>query len=404
MKNHFLVFRLAIQNLSRRRLRGFLLAVTVAVGGGSVFCALVFREAIQASGALGLSRMGADLIVVPRETTTNLTPALLTVEPTPNTFPRAVFEQIARLPDVETAAPQRYFSIAPPGQAHQHLELIQFDPRNDFTVLPWLSDKLDRPLQRGDVIVGGRREESVGTAVNLFGAAFVVYGKLALTGVGPFERSLFVTPETAADVASAAERSLGRKVMDPEAPVLSAVLVRLKLGSTAQQFRFATAELPDVKVVAGSSLFSSVRHGLSLLLSGAVALTLLMLLSTALMIAALYSGLLAERRRELGLFLAIGLRPRDLRRVILTEAVLTTGFGGACGVLLGTLGIVLLERIMGYYFETFQVPFTLPALPWIIAAGVLSIALTCMVGLLGVALPAWSVGRREPHELVRGDA
>ncbi len=404
MKNRFLVIRLAIQNLSRRKLRGFLLAVTVAVGGGSVFCALVFREAIQDSGNLGLSRMGADLIVVPRETTTNLTPALLTVEPTPNTFPASIYNHITKLADVEAAAAQRYFSIAPPGQAHQHVELIEFDPRNDFTVLPWLADKLDRPLQRGDLIVGGRREESIGSTVNLFGATFVVFGKLALTGVGPFERCLFVTPTTAAEIATAAESTLGHKVMDPESPVLSAVLVRLRPGSTAQQFRFATAELPDVKVVVGSSLFSSVRHGLALLLSGAVGLTLLMLLSTALMIAALYSGLLAERRRELGLFLAIGLRPRDLRRVILTEAVLTTGFGGVCGVLLGTLGIILLERTMGYYFETFQIPFTLPDLRWIVAAGFISIALTCAVGLLGVALPAWSVGRREPHELVRGDA
>jgi len=192
--------------------------------------------------------------------------------------------------------------------------------------------------------------------------------------------------------------------MDPDSQVLSAILVRLKLGSTAQQFRFATAELPDVKVVAGSPLYSSVRHGLSLLFSGAVGLTLLMLLSTILMIAAMYSGLLAERRRELGLLLAIGLRPRDLRRVILTEAVLTTGFGGICGVVLGTIGVVALERTLGYYFESLQIPFMLPALPWIVAAGAISVVLTCVVGVLGVILPAWLVGRREPHELVRGDA
>src|SRR4051812_48989254 len=170
MKSRLLVPRLAIQNLSRRRMRAFLLAVTVAVGGGSVFSALVFREAIQDSGALGLSRMGADLIVVPRDTTTNLTPALLTVEPTQSTFPTSIYEQIAKLPGVEAAAPQRYFSISPAGGGHQHLELIQFDPRHDFTVLPWLADKLDRSLQAGDLIVGGRREETVGSTVNLFGS------------------------------------------------------------------------------------------------------------------------------------------------------------------------------------------------------------------------------------------
>ncbi|CAN5161535.1 FtsX-like permease family protein [soil metagenome] len=404
MKSRLLVVRLAIQNLSRRRLRGFLLALTVAVGGGSVFSAIVLREAIQVSGVLGLSRMGADLILVPRDTTTNLTSALLTVEPTPHTFPTAIYEQVAGLAEVEAAAPQRYYSVALTPQGHQHLELIQFDPHHDFTVLPWLNGKLERPLQRGDLIVGGRREESVGSTINLFGATFIVYGKLALTGVGPFERCLFVTADTAADLAGAAERTLGQKVMDPSLPVLSGILVRLKLGSTAQQFRFATAQLQDVKVMPGNPLYSSVRHGLSLLLSGAVGLTLLMLLSTTLMIAAMYSGLLAERQRELGLFLAIGLRPRDLRRVILTEAVLTTGFGGICGVVLGTIGVVVLERTLGFYFESLQIPFTLPALPWIVAAGAISVALTSAVGLLGVMVPARLVARREPHELVRGDA
>lgn len=403
MLHQALSIRLAVQNLSRRPWRGFLLALTVAVGGGAVFSALVLRQAIQKSGVLGLSRMGADLIVVPRETTTNLTPALLTAEPTPHTFPISIYDTVRKLPQVEQVAPQRYYSVVLRGQSHLHLEIIEFDPQNDFTVMPWLSSKLERPFRRGDIIVGGRREETVGPTIDLFGSQFTVYGKLSLTCVGPFERSIFLSADTASDVAQAAERTVGHALMNTDSQSLSALLVRLEPGVTPQQFRFATADLTDVKVVAGSSLYASIRQGLSLLLGAAVGLTLLMLASTTLMVAALYSGLLAERRRELGLLLAIGLRPSQLRRVILAEAVLTTGLGGVCGVLVGVMGISLLQRSLGYYFDRLQMPFALPAPGWIVGAGAFSILLTCAVGMLGVFFPAWSVGRREPHELVRGD-
>jgi putative ABC transport system permease protein len=403
MAGRFLSLRLAVQNLGRRRVRSTLLALTVAVGGGAIFSALVLRQAIQESGLVGLSRMGADLMIVPRDATINLTPALLTTEPTPYTIPAAIYEAVRGLPQVEEVAPQRYFAVALGGQGHQHLELIAFDPQHDFTVMPWLHTKLERAFRRGDVIVGARREEAVGATIDLFGSSFTVYGKLALTGVGPFERCIFLDTNTATDVATAAERTVGRPLMNTDPRSFSALLVRLAPGSTAQQLRFATTDIPDIKLVAGSSLYASVRQGLSLLLWAVVGLTVLMLASTMLMVAALYSGLLAERRRELGLFLAIGLRPRQMLKVILTEAILTTGMGGISGVLLGVVGVSLLQRTLGYYFARMQMPFALPSLTWIVAAGVGSILLTCVVGVLGAFFPAWSVGHREPHELVRGE-
>jgi putative ABC transport system permease protein len=398
-----LFLRLAIQNLSRRRGRAFLLAVTVAVGGGAVFTAMVLRQAIQQSISLGLSRMGADALVVPRETPVNLTAALLTVEPTAATFSTDIADALAQLPGVQTVAPQRYHALVTGGASHGQDDLIAYDPARDFTVVPWLRDQLDRPLARGDLIVGGRRAEAVGSTINLFGQAFTVYGRLNLTSVGPFERSIFASFDTVSDIAAAARRVSGRKVLDSDPHKCSGLLVRMSVGSTPEQFRFAAARFPEIKVVSGSTLYSSVRQGLTSLLSGAVGLTTLMLLSTALMVAAMYSGLLAERRRELGLFLAIGLRPQQMARMIVAEAALTTGCGGTCGVILGAAGIFFFQRSLGYHFESFQIPFVLPTAASVAVAGAISVLLAAAVGVLGVVVPAWKLGRREPYDLVRGE-
>jgi putative ABC transport system permease protein len=398
-----LFVRLAVQHLGHRPVRSVLLALAVAVGGGAVFSASVLRQAIQDSMGVSLDRMGADLMVVPARTTVNLSAALLTVEPTPHTLDPATADRISRLPGVQVAAPQRYLALPAASKTHDDQDLIAFDPARDFTVLPWLRENLDRPLRRGDVIVGGRRGEAVGGEIRLFGRTLTVYGKLALTGVGPFERALFVSFDTASDLATAARETTGRDVLDASPGRFSALLVRLRVGATPEQFRFAAARLAGVQVVAGNGLNTTVRQGMSTILNGAVHFTVLTLLTTALMVGAIYTGLLTERGRELGLLLAVGMRPAQVIRLILSEAALTTGLGGVCGVVLGTAVMILFQRSLGYYFESYQVPFTLPPAPDLAVTGFFSVLLCCAVGLVGALLPARRAVRREPYDLVRGE-
>jgi putative ABC transport system permease protein len=342
-------------------------------------------------------------MVAPAAATVNLSAALLTVEPGPHTLDAATLEQIRRLPGVQVAAPQRYLTLPSASRSHDRDDVIAFDPTRDFTVLPWLAEKLGRPLRRGDVLIGGRRAEAVGADLRLFGRTFTVYGKLALTGVGPFERAMFLPFDTASDLAAGVRETTGQASLDAGAERCSAVLVRLRVGASPEQFRFSAARLAGVQVVGGNGLNTTVRQGMSTLLGGAFLFTALSLLTTALLVGAIYTGQLAERRRELGLLLAVGMRPHQVIRLILSEAALTTGLGGACGVVLGAGGVLLLERSLGYYFLTHQAPFTLPPARELLALGLLSVLLCGAVGLAGAALPAWRAVRREPYDLVRGE-
>lgn len=398
-----LFVRLAVQHLGHRPIRTVLLAFAVAVGGGAVFSSVVLRQAIQDSLGTSLDRLGADLLVVPRKTTVNLASALLTVEPSDYRFDAGTAEEVARLPGVQVAAPQQYFALPTAGDSHGTEDLVAFDPSRDLTVIPWLAEKLDRPLRRGDVIVGGRRDETVGGEVRLFGRAFPIYGKLALTGVGPFERGMYVSFDTAQDIAAAVQETTGRAALDPRSDCPSGLLVRLRVGATPEQFRFAAARLPGVQVVAGNGLNTTVRQGMAALLGGTVWFTAVTLLVTALMVGVMYTGLLSERRRELGLLLAVGMRPGQVVRLILAEAALTTGLGGVWGVILGVAGLMFFQRSLGYYFENYQVLFTLPSVHALVVTGLLSVSLCSGVGLVGALVPAWRAGRREPYELVRGE-
>ena len=126
---------------------------------------------------------------------------------------------------------------------------------------------------------------------------------------------------------------------------LSGALIELEPGTTTTQVRFAIlANLPGVKIVSGESMLTSIRQGLTALLNGVLALMVIMFLSTAVMVGVLFSVIITERRRELGLLKAIGARPAQILGMLLTEGAVATAIGGLLGCALGALLLRAYER------------------------------------------------------------
>lgn len=401
----FLLGSLALQNLGRRKARTLLLLAAVAVCSGAIFTGAVLMRSIETSMAVGFTRLGADMLVIPSGTLTNITAALLTAEPTDLTLDTSVLPRLERLKGVRKAAPQLIFrtDASGYGRGGELIDLIAFDPDRDITVQPWLEQHLDRPLRPGDVIMGGRREEPIGSELLLFGRPLTVYGKLGKTAVGTHERGLFITFATLDEL-----RDVMRQVCGTKAPLepdkLSGVLLELAPGATTQQVRFAAlANFPGIKIVSGESMLTSIRQGLAALLNGVLGLMVIMFVSTALMVSVLFSAIITERRRELGLLKAIGARRGQIIGVLLTEAALATALGGLMGCVLGVLLMRIYEHSLVYYLDRMGIPFV-----WLNTATTGLIALACillasLIGVAGALYPAWRASRREPYDLIRSE-
>ena len=401
----FLLGSLALQNLGRRKARTLLLLAAVAVCSGAIFTGAVLMLSIETSMAVGFTRLGADMLVIPSGTLTNITAALLTAEPTDLTLDTSVLPRLERLKGVRKAAPQLIFrtDASGYGRGGELIDLIAFDPERDITVQPWLEQHLDRPLRPGDVIMGGRREEPIGSELLLFGRPLTVYGKLGKTAVGTHERGLFITFATLDEL-----RDVMRQVCGTKAPLepdkLSGVLLELAPGATTQQVRFAAlANFPGIKIVSGESMLTSIRQGLAALLNGVLGLMVIMFVSTALMVSVLFSAILTERRRELGLLKAIGARRGQIIGVLLTEAALATALGGLMGCVLGVLLMRIYEHSLVYYLDRMGIPFV-----WLNTATTGLIALACillasLIGVAGALYPAWRASRQEPYDLIRSE-
>jgi putative ABC transport system permease protein len=438
-----LLANLALQNLGRRKSRSFLLIAAVAVATGVIFTGATLMRSIDRSMAVGFARLGADLMVVPEGALTNITAALLVVEPTDLTLDGDLFAKAAPA-SVGRAAPQRIHRVTNSGVggANEPVDLVGFDPAVDFTIQPWLVEKINRDMRPGDVILGAARAGALGSQLLIFGKPHTVYGRLGRTGVGTHERGLFMTFATLDALALATRQSqpaaghggaaehhghAGHATPAPAgseshaghvghgggaAPVSAAAdvgkvtgyLIELAPGATSLQARFAIlSSFKGVKAISGDSALSGIRQGLGALLNGILALMALMFVSTALMVCVLFSAIVTERRGELGLLKAIGARRGQIIGLMMTEAVLATGIGGVLGVVLGVLVMRLYERSLVYYLENIGVPFLWLDLPRMIAIAAIAVLLACLIGALGALYPAWRASRRDPYDLVRGE-
>lgn len=400
-----LLASLALQNLGRRKARSLLLIMAVAVASGVVFTGATLMRSIDSSMAVGFTRLGADMMAVPEGALTNITAALLTVEPTDLVLDRDLFAR-AGIASVSRAAPQKIARVEHSGigSHHDSVDLIGFDPTLDFTVQPWLVEKINRDMRPGDVILGAARDAPLGSELLIFGKAHTVYGRLGKTGVGTHERGVFMTFDTLEALAGSVHGHGGGPPAVLQKGKVSGFLVELAPGATPLQARFAIlSTLKGVKVVSGDSTMSGIRQGLAALLNGILALMVLMFASTALMVSVLFSAIVTERRGELGLLKAIGARRGQIVGMMVIEAVIATGAGGLLGVALGVLVMRLYERSLVYYLENIGVPFVWLDGPRIVIVAVAAVVMASIIGALGSLYPAWRASRRDPYDLVRGE-
>src|SRR5262245_8671866 len=105
----FLLGSLAFQTLGRRKARTLLLIAAMTACGGALRTGAVLRRSSETSMAVGFTRLGADMLIVPAGTLINITATLLTAEPTELTLDGGMLPRLAELKGVRKVAPQLIF-------------------------------------------------------------------------------------------------------------------------------------------------------------------------------------------------------------------------------------------------------------------------------------------------------
>ena len=112
------------------------------------------------------------------------------------------------------------------------------------------------------------------------------------------------------------------------------MLLQLTPNARPEQVKFAISQIAGVKVVEGNALLTSSRQALRSLLAGVAVFAGAGALAILILVSLLFSAIVQEQTRELGLLRALGARPNHVVAMVLAEAGMiapvSAGWSASC--------------------------------------------------------------------------
>lgn len=390
---------LALRGITGSAFRSWLIGLCALVIAGFALSTVLLVRGSEDSLNLTLGRLGADILVVPQGAESQVQGALLMGSASKFWMPTADVAKIAAVKGVEAASPQLYLeSLAnAPCCAVSNMFMVAYDPTTDFTVGPWLDQKLGETLGLGEAIGGKDVFVPQGEQnLTLYGYPLTLRGRLESTGTN-LDNSIFVTFETARDMAEVSKTRAVQPLVIPTGSV-SSVLVKVAVGADATEVAAdIIRSVPEVTPIQSPNMFGSFRNQISGVLRGMIIVLALALALSLLLMALLFSMAVAERRRQIGVLRAIGATRAAVVAWILTEALGLALAGGIVGVALSSACIYLFRNLLARSLGFFIFPSAGVLAAFIV--GGLVVAVVCVA--LAAMIPALRISRQEPATSMR---
>jgi putative ABC transport system permease protein len=308
--------------------------------------------------------------------------------------------KVAAVRGVAAASPQLYLESLANASccSSSSMFVVAFDPATDFTLKPWLEKRMGGDLGPYQAVGGAYVFEPPGQGgLKLYGSLLKLRANLGATGTN-LDRSLFVTFETARQVAQLSRSKAQRPLVIPNDGV-SSVLVKVARGADPESVALTiAATVPGVAAVASPSMFATYRAQMSGLLRG-ITIVLALVVAMALAVTALVFSMAAhDRRRQVGVLRALGATRGDVLLSFLCEALILALAGAAVGVALGALCVYAFRALL---VSSLGFPFLFP--PWGTLVGLVVAGLAAAVVVVSMAalLPVWRISRQEPADSMR---
>ncbi len=391
---------LAQKNLRRKVFRSLAIIAAVMVVAATLFSVTTIMESVEQSLERGTARLGADIMVVPAKSETAARTALLTGKPSAFYMDKALVEKIGKIRGVRSVTSQIFLKTSPYACCDvSDLFLIGFDPENDFTIKPWLTNTLGRPLAADEVIMGrGITAYTVGFTLTFFNQPFKVVGMLEETGMEFIDNSIFISYAGIDRILHNAKKEGGSVPITPNQ--VSTVLVQVDPEFTPDRVSlFIQAEVDGVKAIVTDRIIASVRKQLFILLKSVLSVSAILWIMALLLVGVVFSMIVNERRRELGIFRAMGAQKSHLFRLIMLEAAILSIIGGAIGIGLGG-GVLFMFKDAIY--TSLNIPHLWPNTMRFVGLVSFCMLLSLLTGIIAALGPAIRASMLEPYEAIRG--
>jgi putative ABC transport system permease protein len=388
-----------VRNITRRLYRTLGLTGVVAllafvlIGGSLLAFSLLNGTKSTAN------RLGADALLVPHGYEAKVEGALLRGEPSAFYIDPDVIPRLLAADGIEKASPQLFIASFDSPHCDQLVQFIGFDPETDFVITPWLADELDGGIPAGQIVIGDSILGKPGQTLTFFSQKYVVAAKLERTGMG-FDTSVFTDMDTARVALKDYARLGGENVPEGDG-VISTLTVDLRSDVSPTEFERSINlgyRDADIGVVMTQAMLGSVSRSLNGFLTIIGVLAVLLWVLTVGVLAVLFGVSVNERKREFGVYRALGATRSRLTRIVLTECVYVSLIGAVVGTSLVCVAYFSFGTLIGLKSS---LPYLRPSAGTLTALLAGGFALSLLTGPLAALRSAVKIGKTASYALTR---
>lgn len=405
MKNKAINIKLMIQqNLKYKPIRSIGLALLLMIIAFLIF----FSSMISFGLSNGLDstekRLGADILIVPKASESDLSGFLLKGKPSTYYLDRSMVAQIQKTTGVKKVTTQIDVGTLNAACCASSIQLIGLDTATDFVVTPWISEVYDiTTLKDDEIIIGNSISGQAGSTLKFFDQNFKVVAKLARTGMG-YDTTTFMNQKTARKMAKLRAEKLGETASIDYNQSVSTILIDVEADTTPFLVsRSLTLNLADqnISVIKAENIIETTSNNLGNVLKFIRLLTGLIVGFSLLIIVILIMIMINERRKEFAVYRMLGMTRKHLMKIVVGELSMLSIFGVIAGIASGTLIFYLFNRLIQQKIET---PFLLPTFAQLSQSIILTICLILLITLISSIYSLVRINRLEISALIREES
>ena len=309
-----------------------LVILTMSLFGGSIF----IKSLNNGLDSLN-ERLGADIIVLPKDAESEVDLQNLLLQGTPGYFymDKSILKDLESIEGVDRISAQYFLVSANADCCSVKVQIIGFDEETDFTIKPWLHESYQGVLKDYEIIVGSMLSTKVGHTLKLYGKEFLVVGKLEKTGTG-LDTAVYTTGDTVKALIEAAEDK-GISILSKQSPddVISSVYIDVKDGYDIDPIvSDINLNNSEVKAVRARTMMTSTSDRLGIISSAISFFVKIIWAFAAIILIAAFYIITGERKKEFAALRVIGVSRKKLGVLVMSEAIIIGMIGSVFGIII----------------------------------------------------------------------
>jgi len=393
----------ALKNLQRRPVRTWCMVFFVFMLAASLFMSSVLVDSMEASLEKTVNRIGADVIVVPKEYESSMADSLFMGELCNFSFDSKWVEDIKNVDGIEAISPQLYMQTMSASCCDSAVQLIAFDPETDFIVSSWLEDDGIKMPGRGEFIVGSSITPGDSGTMKFFNVEYKVIGQLEKTGTS-YDSCVFMNYDTAQDMMNGETWVKFFGATPDVRQMVSSLMIRaeedMPITTIAGAINF---KLPDGSPVSAYTTNGIMSDAMASVESMGSYTRILIGLISVLVVAALlciFTITINERTKEFGILASLGADSSKLSGIVLTEGFMIGLAGGLIGI---AVSVAVIMIFGGTIVNVMELPQLNSDIAYMLMLGLKCTGLALVVSVAASLYSAWKVSRNNLDALIKGE-